>query len=165
MKLKTVIIFLGLFTMACGLMGCDAFVHKFTRKSKKAEVPRQELVLVPEEYKPPKMTKEEVYRHYFLYWQSWHEELINALTAGLSQKKRLDCTDEAIKNLEELKKIMQGSKQKRMDIYLEQMRGLRESLASDLYGDNLQTDRLTAERLKRGIMREFSYDKVKDYLA
>ncbi|MFA5150687.1 MAG: hypothetical protein WC433_07270, partial [Candidatus Omnitrophota bacterium] len=57
------------------LCGCEAFVRKFTRKSKKDKVP-VEMVLAPEEWKGPQMTKEEQYRQYFVFWQSWQDELI-----------------------------------------------------------------------------------------
>lgn len=147
------------------LIGCDAFVRKFTRKRKKENVPQQELVLVPEEYKPPKMTKEEVYRQYFLYWKSWHDELINALSGGLSNKKQVDCANESLKNLDALRGILQEAKQKKLDIYINQLKDLKKEIEEDLYGNDLSRNRLSAERIRRSIMRDFSYNKIKDYLA
>mgnify|MGYP001580500257 CR=1 FL=1 len=150
-----------LFTM----LGCDAFVRKFTRKSKKTNLPQQELVLVPEEYKPPKMTKEEVYRQYFLYWKSWHDELINSLSGGSSHKKQIDCANEAIKNLESLSATLQEAKQKRLDAYINQLKDLKNEIVQDLYGNNISINRLAAERIRRNILRDFSYNKIKDYLV
>jgi len=147
------------------LIGCDAFVRKFTRKSKKTNLPKQELVLVPEEYKPPKMTKEEVYREYFLYWKSWHDELINSLSGNLSNKKQIDCANEALKNLDSLRGTLQEAKQKKLDVYINQLKDLKKGIAEDLYGNNMSSNRLTAERIMRSIMRDFSYNKVKDYLV
>jgi hypothetical protein len=146
------------------MLGCDAFVRKFTRKRKK-EAPKEEMVLVPEEYKPPQLTKEEVYRQYFLFWKSWHDELINSLSAGASHKKQIDCINEALENLEPLRTTLQEAKQKKLDIYINQLKDLKESIAEDLYGNNVAQNRLTAERIKRGILRDFSYDKVKKYLV
>lgn len=148
------------YSLLVTLLGCDAFVRKFTRKPKKESQPKQELVLLPEEYKPPKMTKEEVYRKYFLYWKSWHDELINSLLAGASQKKQLDCANEALKNLEELKATLQEAKQKQLDVYLNQLKDLKNNIAQDLYGNNVSENRLTAERIRRGILRYFSYNKI-----
>jgi len=158
---------LFLFSVLCSLsfiLGCDAFVRKFTRKSKKENLPKQELVLVPEEYKPPKMTKEEVYRQYFLYWKSWQDELINSLSGGASHKKQIDCANEAIKNLESLRATLQETKQKKLDVYINQLKDLKNEIAQDLYGNNISANRLTAERIRRTILRDFSYNKIKDYL-
>jgi len=140
--------------------GCDAFVRKFTRKPKKENQPKQELVLVPQEYKPPKMTKEEVYRQYFLYWKSWHDELINSLSGGSSHKKQIDCANEAIKNLEALRVTLQEAKQKKLDAYINQLKGLKKEIVEDLYGNNISTNRSTAERIRRSILRDFSYNKI-----
>ena len=147
------------------MLGCDAFVRKFTRKPKKANLPKEQMVLAPEEYIPPKMTKEEVYRKYFLYWKSWHDELINALLAGASQKKQIDCANEALENLEGLRKVLQGAGQKKLDVYINQLKDLKSDLEEDLYGSNISQNLLNAERIRRGIMRYFSYDKIKNYLA
>jgi hypothetical protein len=145
--------------------GCDAFVRKFTRKPKKENQPKQELVLVPEEYKPPKMTKEEVYRQYSLYWKSWHDELINSLSGDASQKKQIDCAKEAINNLESLRATLQEVKQKRLDVYINQLKDLKKEIEEDLYGNNISINRLAAERIRRNILRDFSYNKIKDYLV
>ena len=164
MKLKTQDLKVKLILLVTTI-GCDAFVRKFTRKSKKGNQPKEELVLVPEVYKPPRMTKEEVYRQYFLYWKSWHDELINSLSGGSSQKKQIDCANEAIKNLEELRKTLQESGQKRLDVYINQLKDLKKEITQDSYGNDISVNRLTAEHIRRGIMRDFSYDKIKNYLV
>lgn len=146
-------------------LGCDAFVRKFTRKPKKDSQSKQELVLAPEEYKPPQMTKEEKYRQYFLYWKSWQDELINALLADASQKKQLDCANEALKNLEQLRATLQETTQKKLDFYINRLKDLKNKLENDPYGNNTAQNRLTAERIRRDILRDFSYNKIKDYLV
>lgn len=150
--------------LVAALAGCDAFVRKFTRNSKKDAQAKQDLVLAPEEYKPPKTTKEEVYRHYFLYWKSWHDELINALLGEASNKKQADCANEALKNLVELRRTLQPEKQKKLDVYIKQLQDLKNSIEQDSYGNIVSMNRLTAERIRLHIMRNFSYDKIKDYL-
>ena len=42
-------------------IGCDAFIRKFTRKPKKENLPKEELLIAPEEYKVPLMSKEDLY--------------------------------------------------------------------------------------------------------
>jgi hypothetical protein len=145
-------------------LGCDAFVRKFTRKSKKDTTSVQELVLAPEEYKPPQMTKEEQYRQYFLFWKSWQDELINSLTQNLSRKKQLDCLQEAVKNLVNLKDLLNQAMQARLEVHILQLNDLKREIANDIYGSAAARYYKSAEQIKMNILREFSYNKIKDSL-
>lgn len=146
------------------LAGCEAFVRKFTRKPKKEDIPEGQMVLAPEEYKAPQMTKEERYRQYFLFWQSWHDELISGLLNASSHKRQVSCADEAIKNMEQLRLLLSGEKQEKFDIYLKRMKDLRRLIADDIYNTNAVINRSSVERLKRDILRDFSYQDIKNYL-
>jgi hypothetical protein len=143
-------------------LGCDAFVRKFTRKPKKENLPQEEMVLVPEEYKGVEMTREELYRQYFLFWKSWQDELINALYDKASHKRQLSCAEEALKNLEDLRELLNEEQKKKLDIYISQSKELQGFIAKDLYGSDRAFNAQKAERLKRNILRDFSYSKVKD---
>jgi hypothetical protein len=143
------------------LCGCEAFVRKFTRKSKKDKGP-VEMVLEPEEWKGPKMTKEERYRQYFVFWQSWQDELINALTQNAPQKKKLDCVQQAFKNLVGMRSLLNESKQKQLDVYLKQTAELREDIKSDIYGTANNFYRQNSEKLKMNISRYFTYSDVRN---
>jgi len=162
--IKNILFLFFIFCFLSSILGCDAFVRKFTRK-RKTEAPKEPMVLVPQEYKAPQMSKEEVYRQYFLYWRSWHDELINSLSGGANHKKQMDCINEALKNLKQLRQGLQEARQKKLDNYIKQLEDLRGSIREDLYGTNVAQNRLSAERIKRAILREFSYEKVKKYLA
>jgi hypothetical protein len=164
-KIKAVIFFIILSLFASCLTGCDAFVRKFTRKPKRDKLPQQELVLVPEEYKGPQMTKEEIYRQSFLYWRTWHDELLNALSVNASHKKQVDCAEETLSSLMEVRKSLKEPSQKKLDIYINQLSGLKGSIDRDLYNSNAAIHYQDAERIRRNIMRDFSYAKIKDYLA
>jgi len=142
------------------LIGCEAFVRKFTRKPKKENLPKEEMVFAPEEYKGPQMAKEELYRQYFLFWKSWHDELMNSLSGGANHKKQISCATEAIKNLVNLKTLLNEEKQKKLDIYISQLNDLKELVTKDVYGKNIAGNRQNAERIKSNIIREFSYKKI-----
>ncbi len=144
------------------LIGCEAFVRKFTRKPKKQI--EEVMVLAPQEYKGPLMTKEELYREYFLFWKSWQDELIGALTGKKSLKKQIDCAGEAIKNLVNLRALLKEEKQKKIDIYIIELKGLQDEIAKDLYGSSIPLHTRGAERIKRNILRDFPYKKIKDFL-
>jgi hypothetical protein len=124
----------------------------------------EQMVLEPEIYKPPVMTKEEAYRQYFLFWKSWQDELISSLTTGASRKKQMSCTDEALKNLNGLREALQPEAQKKLDVYIGQMKELGQEISRDTYGGNSSRNRVAAESIRRGIMRDFSYNKIKDRL-
>ncbi len=163
MNQKKFYLFLFICFLSFNLIGCEAFTRKFTRKSKKSNQPI-EMVLTPEEYKGPNMTKEELYRQHFLYWKSWQDELINALVNKSSQKKKIDCAQEALKHLVNMKTMLVIDAQKNIDIYISKLNDFLSRLKSDIYGTNDDRLRLTAERIKSDIDKKFVYSKIKNYL-
>lgn len=166
MKVIRIIRLFAICYVLFAMLGCDAFVRKFTRKKKTQEVSPQEMVLVPEEYKGPQMSKEEIYRQYFLFWKSWHNELIETLSSHQTNyKKRLSCIEETIKNLAQLKAMLNSEKQSKLAGYLQQLEDLKKSLTLDVYGANLSQHQRVAEQIKRNILRDFSYHKIKKDLV
>ena len=161
---RKIILLLSVMILALNLTGCEAFTRKFTRKSKKDKA-QEVMVLVPEEYKGPNMSREELYRQYFLFWKSWHDELIQSLTDGANRKKPLDCVDEALKNLYQLKSMLNPERQSRLDDYIRQTQELKDAVIRDIYGNASAANRQRAERIRRNILRDFSYPKIKDCLV
>lgn len=159
---KIIIVSLSCILLA-NLSGCESFARKFTRKSKKADQ-AIEMVLIPEEYKGPNMTKEETYRQYFLFWKSWQEELINAFAQRSSLKKKIDCGQEALKNLVNMRGLLVAPAQKNLDVYIAKSRDLISDMQSDIYGSNDNRNIQKAERLKSDIQRVFIYPKIRNYL-
>jgi len=145
------------------LMGCEAFVRKFTRKPKKSTI-EEVPVLFPEEYSAADISREERYREYFVFWKAWQDELITALDSPASHKKRKDCIKEAVKNLEEIRPFLFGQRQKQLDDYLEKLRHLENEIGKDIYDNKLTIHKNRAQTLKRNILRDFSYPKVRDFL-
>lgn len=145
------------------LAGCESFARKFTRKPKKSDQ-AVEMVLAPQEYKGPNMTKEELYRQYFLYWKAWQDELINVLTQKASVKKKIDCAGEALKNLVNMKMQLVPEAQKNFDPSIARLNDLMASIASDVYGANDARNCQAAEQIKANIQRDFIYPKIRNYL-
>jgi hypothetical protein len=162
-KFTQIVMLVTFCSLLVTLCGCEAFVRKFTRKSKKAKV-EEEPVLVPEEYSLSDISTEERYRQSFLFWNSWQDELITVLGSSASHKKRRDCLKEAIKNLEDIRPLLFQEKQKELDVYLEKLRRLEREISKDIYGNKLVTHKARAESLKRNISRDFSYTKIKNHL-
>jgi len=163
MKFRRIILLLFVSFLIINLLGCDAFVRKFTRKRKTDEV--QEIpVLAPEEYKGPQTSKEEQYRQFFIFWRSWQDELIQSLIYGQNYKKQVDCANEAIKNMASMRSYLKSEKQKRLDQFIVKMNDLKLEVVDDSYGRNLNWNRLRAEKLRRDIIRDFSFPKIKPFL-
>jgi len=162
MKRKWFVFVMGAI-LVVNLTGCEAFARKFTRKSKKEKNP-EEMILAPEEWKGPQMTKEERYRQYLLFWKSWHDELVNALLQNSSQKKKIDCAEQAIKNLNGMRSLLNESKQKQLDVYLRQMSDLAGEIKSDVYGTSANSYSLRLDKLRMHMQEGFSYNDIKNDL-
>lgn len=163
MKLKRIVIVFLFCILLVNLAGCESFTRKFTRKSKKTDQV-VEMVLTPEEYKGPGMTKEQLYRQYFLFWKSWQDELINSLTYNASLKKKIDCAKEALKNLINMRTLFAASAQNNFDSYIARSNDLIFDMQSDIYGSNNSRNIQVAEHLKSDIQRGFIYPKIRNYL-
>ncbi len=163
MRLNKIILVLLSCFLLLDLAGCESFTRKFTRKSKKTN-PTVEMVLTPEEYKGPSMTKEELYRQNFLFWQSWQDELENALTQKASLKKKVDCAQEALKNLVNMKNMLVADVQKNLDVYINKSIDLMAAIKSDIYGTNDIRNLHFAEGIKSDIHQGFIYPKIRNYL-
>jgi hypothetical protein len=146
-------------------IACEAFARKFSRKPKKQGFYKQEAVVAPENYEPPEMTNEDLYRQYFLYWRSWHDELLDSLASAGNRKKQLSCFDEAINNLQEMYGILSGEKKGKLASYIAGLEKIRQSVLQDTYADRAAGNFRSAAVIKKDILREFSYNKVKDSLS
>ena len=162
-RLTRIILLVTCYSLLVTLIGCEAFVRKFTRKSKKEKAP-EEMLLAPEEWIGPQMTKEEQYHQYFLFWKSCQDELINALEQNASQKNKNDCAQQALKNMLGMRALLNESKQKQLDIYLRQMADLQSAIKADIYGTSGNPNCQRLEKLKMNILQKFSYNDIKNDL-
>jgi hypothetical protein len=149
--------------MLLELLGCEAFTRKFTRKPKKQDA-AVEMVLVPEVYKGPNMTKEEIYRQYYTYWSSWQDELINVLTGQSTWKKKVDCAQEALKNLLKMKMLVVDPAQKNFEPAVAGLNDLLVYIKSDIYGQMNDRNRRIAEKIRTEIHDNLNYPQIKNYL-
>jgi hypothetical protein len=163
MRLKKILSGLLFCFLLLDLAGCEAFTRKFTRKSKKSDQ-AVEMVLAPEEYKGPEMTKEELYRQYFTYWNSWQEELINSLSQNASLKKKVDCLQEALKNFTNMKMLLISEAQKNFDPDIVRLNDLLASIRQDVFGTDNNRNLRVAEAIRSAIHRNFVYPKIRNYL-
>lgn len=92
------------------LTGCEAFVRKFTRKTKK-KARIEEQVIQPQTYPDVSLTREELYRDYYLFWESWTSELLNNfMYEDANRKKQKECVEEAWDNITKMRSLLKEDK-------------------------------------------------------
>lgn len=147
------------------MFGCEAFVRKFTRRPKVDQFSKEEVILVPQDYEASVLSKEQYYRKYFFLWISWQDELINALgSAQSNRKKSLGCIKEATNSLMQLMPLLDEKTQVKLNSYLQELKNLEDLIKQDVYGLQVNNHRILAERIKRNILRDFSYKKIRGNL-
>lgn len=145
--------------------GCETIGRKFVRKPKEKPKSLDSMVLRPEVYAPRDLSPEERYQVYYTYWKSWHDEFLEQLEAGANRKKRASSLKEARSNLVEMKELIDGPKAEMLEAFIARLTAIGEELQKDIYSTNVPALRVSAEKLKREIERDFSFRAVKDELV
>jgi len=164
MKLRTILILSTIYCLlSTSLCGCEAFRKKFVCKPKKEK--EVEVIVHTQEYVSEYST-EETYKKYFLFWRTWHEELLNSLSAqNGNRKKRVFAAKKIVENLQQMRQLLLPEKQNRLDIYISEQKGIVRQL--NKYNLNrIQRLRIKSilEKQRRQIQREFKCRQVQEYL-
>ncbi len=140
--------------------GCTALQKKFARKKKKEE--KIKPIITTYDYSK-ELRVDELYKKHFLFWKSWHTELMDRLDS--TRKKRISCYDYTVSSLMEIRKYLVGPKGEELDGFITEVT----SIDSDIKKRRLSKSgkyriKKLLERTKRQIDKKFSYSKVKDFL-
>ncbi len=142
------------------LPGCAGLQRKFVRKPKEKEKPTPVVQTI--DYSVG-LRSEELYKKHFLFWQSWHTELIDRI--GDNFKKRTVCYDQIMTSLKSMRKYLIEEKARELDPFIVQI----ESIGKDTKKERLSATEVyriktVLEKTKRQIDKRFSYRDVKNYL-
>ena len=162
-KSKSLLLIFAFCFLVFSLYGCDAMRKKFirTKKSESLETP----IYVPVEYNQEAKSKETLYRDYFVYWQSWQDELINNLDAAANHKKQIECVEQIILNLEKMKILLVEEKQKSLDALILQSKKIRDQIGKPSLAETVLTQlKADLSRQKREIIQKFNYPGIKDFM-
>lgn len=144
--------------LALNISGCETMRKKFTRKKKTVKAPRIYQVKKYEKKPTP-----ELYSKHYVFWSSWHSELIKVL--GQNHKKDVQCIEQIISNLNDMANILIPEKGALLKTHIDKLEKVREMITKeDLGVGNKHYAIMTLEREERYIKREFSLSKMKDYL-
>ena len=157
--MKKTIALILMFFILLNLAGCEGVRRKFTRKKKEA-------VKMPHIYQVKKYEKKpspELYKKHYSYWMSWQSELIKVV--GVNHKKDVRCIEEIIGNLNDMQNILVPEKAAELRPHIDKLVKVKDAIDKEEVNQaNKDVVVRTLEREDRFIRREFSYNKVKNYL-
>ncbi len=151
----------GVVVLCISIAGCAGVERKFSRKKHKEEKNSPVVVTTYEYAKEQRV--DELYKKRFLFWKSWQGELIDRMGDGY--KKRTDCYEELMQNLEEMQKYLNDEKYKELAVFIAEIKSIDPDVKKiDL--TNSETYRIAQllEKTRRLIDKRFSYSHVKDSL-
>jgi|GEM_PF-794743 len=167
MRKKLIVgVFLIIYALTITGCGYEVFNRKFMRKKKKADASRSIYTIQPF-VKPPSA---EIYSHAFLFWKTWENELLIALSPSgyprmINNLKVEECTGQIISNLNEMKKCLIESKAKELEPYIRQIEQFKFLVEKQSLTDpTLAGMRRDIESHKRNVDIRFSLSSVKNDL-
>ncbi len=159
LKLKITAVFMC-FLMIISFTGCEAFVKKFRRKPR--EEKREEPIIQPESYPDVALNKDELYRDYFLFWESWADELVSFLKDNANTKKQKECIQQAMDNLLKMQSLLNEEKAASLDGFVIELTTVKNVLfQSYLNSADFSYLRNKVERIKARVHRDFIFSKIK----
>lgn len=154
---KAIVIFILIISIA----GCGALQKKFTRKKKKDE----RIIPVVTTYDYSKELRvEELYKKHYLFWKSWHQELIDRIDSTV--KKRITCYYYTITSLTEMQKYLKEPKKEELNGFINEIK----SIELDVKKMRLTKSekfrlRKLLEKTRRDMLRKFSFSDVSEFLT
>ncbi|MFC1630991.1 hypothetical protein ACFL2I_00345 [Candidatus Omnitrophota bacterium] len=164
MKAKTYLLLIAYSLQLVALSGCEAFRKKFVRESKKKKEIRAVTQTI--DYASD-LTTEQTYKNYYLFWSSWHEELIVLVNdQNSNRKKQLYAARMIVENLTQMRKLLVPAKQEQLGVFIAEQEDIIKKL------DKFQISHLEMLRIKsslarqkKQIQKEFDYRSIQENLA
>jgi hypothetical protein len=161
MKKNTFLIWMIIFALSVSAIGCAGLQRKFARKKK--EEPKDAPVVTTFDY-AKELRVDELYKKHLLFWKTWQGELIDRLDE--TYKKRIECYEQAVANLMEMKKYLNEEKGKELDPFIAQIQSVDPAIRNiDLSRNEKYKIQQLLEKTKRQIEKKFSYSDVKGSLV
>ena len=159
-KIAQIIVLVTGFWLLVSLTGCEAFVKKFRRKPR--EEKREEPIIQPESYPDVALNKDELYRDYFLFWESWADELVSFLKDNANTKKQKECIQQAMDNLLKMQSLLNEEKAVSLDKFVIELTTVKNVLfQSYLNSADFSYLKNKVERVKARVHRDFVFSKIK----
>lgn len=152
-----------LFSVLCFLfsvIGCAAFVRKFTRKPK-GEPQKEEPVIQPEAYPDVAADRDELYKDYSTFWEGWADQLMEFLNEKANFKKQRECAYEALDNLIKMRKLLNEEKAKSLEPLIDEFTAVKTIVFTGRLSSSDYTYlKNKVERIKSRVHRHFAHSKI-----
>lgn len=159
-KIKVTMVFLtaGAFVFS----GCAAVRDKLVRKPKEEKSELKQYYGVKQYDVRPSL---ELYTKRYIFWKSWHREIEVDLDDANSKKAVID-VEEALSNLRDMWSMLVPEQGDALEELMLQMKYVEDVLKNErLTGGNKVRLRKKIESLERNIKRNFSYNKMKEFIS
>ncbi|TAN60654.1 hypothetical protein EPN16_04850 [bacterium] len=144
------------------ITGCQSFARKFIRKPK-GEPKKEEPIFQPQEYPERPQDIGQLYKDYFLFWESWADEMISYLSKDANFKKQKECAEQALDNLIKMQSLLSETKANSLGPLVSELAGVKEEIFSgSLNSSSFSVLRNKVERIKSRVRREFIYKKIQN---
>ena len=138
--------------------------RKFTRKPKDEH--REEPVIEPQSYPDVLSEKDALYKDYFLFWETWVDELSSFLYSNCSNKKQRSCSLQALDNLTKMRSLLKEDRARQLDSSIAEFTKIKDKIfLEDLLVSELGFLRIEVSRIKAEVHKNFKFSKIqKDML-
>ena len=163
-EITQIIFICSIFFFLFYLSGCQTLARKFTRKPK-GEPKKEEPVIQPEVYPDVAQGKDELYKDYFTFWESWADELIEFLNEKANSKKQKECAALALDNLIKMRELLKEEKAKSLEPKVIEFAAVKAIVfAGRLISSDYYYLKNKVERIKSMVHRNFAYSRIKQDL-
>ena len=106
--------------------GCATFRKKFIRQKKKdANINQGDLpILEPVDYPEKVYSPLDMYKQHYSLWKVWDRDFIQAVESNSSDKRQIYLLEQAVGQLEEMKKALTDEKQAEFAILIDELRSV-----------------------------------------
>ena len=158
MKNSSIRILIIVSVLVFAVSGCAQLKDKFVRKSKEEKIPAKRYQPVRGYDVHPSL---ELYTKRYVFWKSWHRELLDVLRDD-NNKKKVVAAEQELSNLMDMQGMLVDDKADEMQKCVDEMTEIKTTLKEEkITSGNEVRIRRKLESLGREVKSKFSYNKVR----
>ena len=157
-EVNTIVLLIAITFM---VSGCAQMRDKFIRKPKKDETAVKQYQPVRTYDVHPSL---ELYTKRYIFWKNWHRELLDVLPQE-SHKKKVVAIEQEVSNLMDMQSMLVDEKAEEMQKPIDELKQLEATIKKQkiTHGNEIRI-RKKLELIGKEIKRDYSYNKMKDYI-
>ncbi|MBU1656978.1 MAG: hypothetical protein KKB12_02275, partial [Candidatus Omnitrophica bacterium] len=161
MMVRTIAFYFILAACLCSLTGCASLKKVFSSKKDEPAKPKTYQSLKKYDVHP----SIELYTKRYIYWKTWHKELL-AVLAHSNNKKTMVAVEQDIANLTDMQQMLTDEKSAEMQPLVDEMLDIERVIKKErVTGGNAVRLRIRIETVGRAVKKDFSYRKIEGYIA